>query len=287
MVIVKQHYVSPNKINYMQHHHQYVQSCWSNQKQAQFAQLIKAFSLALLILFSTLSFAQKTEGSVRYLMTENYVKEMAAVDYLSKLAVDKLSYMYGSRLEWKTYSTLYFNATQTKYEDSDESAEKDDAGYSWRKDVYTITRNYEKKTMRDAIDLLGKTYIIEDTLRAPKWKILNEMKEIAGHICMNAFWNDTLKKQKVVGWYALDIPNGGGPERFFGLPGLILEVNLNDGAMVITADKIEPKKLTTELDLPKKIKGKKINENDYVEILKKYFAEKRKLEQPPFWYIRY
>jgi hypothetical protein len=68
---------------------------------------------------------------------------------------------------------------------------------------------------------------------------------------------------------------------------LILEVNINDGAMVITADKIEQKKLTTELDLPKKIKGKKINEIGYVEILKKYFAEQRKMEQPPFWDIRY
>ena len=141
--------------------------------------------------------------------------------------------------------------------------------------------------MKDAIDLLNKTYIIEDSLRAPKWKILTEMKEIAGHICMNAFWNDTLRKQKVVAWYALDIKNNGGPERFFGLSGLILEVNINDGAIVFTADKIEEKKLTTELDFPKKIKGKKIKEKDYEDILRKFFAEKRKMEEPPFWGIRY
>jgi GLPGLI family protein len=268
-------------------YHQYIQPICSFQKPKHFAQIIKAITFVLLILFSTVTFAQKMEGTVRYLMTENYVKEMVAVDYLSKLAVDKLSYMYGNRIEWKTYSTLYVNATQSKYEDSEESAEKDDAGYSWRKDVYTIRRDYEKKTMWENIDLLGKTYIIEDTLHTPKWKILTEMKEIAGHICMKAFWNDTLKKQKVVAWYAMDIPNGGGPERFYGLSGLILEVNLNDGAMIITADKIEPKKFTTELEFPKKVRGKKIKENDYFEILRKYFAEKRKAEQPPFWNIRY
>ena len=249
--------------------------------------LIKGFFLSLFILFSTAGIAQKNEGSVRYLMVGNYIKQLAGVDYLSKLAVEKLTYVYGNRFEDKTYANLYFNANQTKYEDSEESAEKDDAGYSWKREKYIITRNFGKGTMTDVIDLLDKSYIIEDTLRAPKWKILTEMKEVAGHICMKAFWNDTLKKQKVTAWYALDIPCSGGPERFYGLSGLILEVNINDDAMVITADKIEQKKLTTELDMPKKIKGKKINENGYVEILKKYFAERRKMERPPFWDIRY
>ena len=249
--------------------------------------LIKALTLTILILFSTMSFAQKTEGTIRYLNTSNYVKMMAAVDYLSKQNIDKMAYMYGNRAEWKTFGRLYYNATQTKYEDSEESAEKDDAGYSWRRSVYTITRDFGKNTMKDAIDLLDKTYIIEDSLRTPKWKILTEMKEIAGHICMNAFWNDTLTKQKVVAWYALDIKNSGGPERFFGLSGLILEVDINNGAIVITADKIDEKKLTTELDFPKKIRGKKIKEKEYETILRKYFAEKRKMEQPPFWNIRY
>jgi GLPGLI family protein len=270
----------------MQHQQQYPPVNWKSQKQKQRFRFIKALTLAILTLFSTVSFAQKMEGSVRYLMVHNWTKQIAAIDYLSKQAVDRLTYVYGNRAEYKTFSTLFLNPTQSKYEDSEESAEQDDNSYSWRKNEYMITRNYEKKTMRDIIDMLNKTYIIEDSLRFPKWKILNEMKEIAGHICMNAFWNDTLKKQKVTGWYALDIPNGGGPERFAGLPGLILEVDINNGALVITADKIEQKKLTTELDLPKKIKGKKIKESDYNNILRKYFEDCRKSEQPT-WSIRY
>ena len=240
-----------------------------------------------LLLLSSVSFAQKTEGTIRYLKTSNYIKMLAAVDYLSQQAKDKSSYLWGNDAEGKSYGRLYLNATQTKYEDSEESAEKDDAGYSWRRDTYIVSRDFEKKTMHDAIDMVGKTYIIEDTLRAPKWKILTEMKEIAGHICMNAVWTDTVKKQKVVAWYALDIKNNGGPERFYGLSGLILEVNINDGALIITADKIEEKKLTTELDFPKKTKGKKIKEKDYVAILRKHIAEKRKMEQPAFYSIRY
>ena len=249
--------------------------------------IIKTLSLALLTLFSTMSYAQKIEGSVRYLMTENYVKQYAAIDYLSKQVIDRIAYLSGNRPEYLSYSQLYLNASQTKYEDSEESPNKDASTWSYRKDEYTITRDFEKNTLRDIIDLQGKTYLIEDSLNAPKWKILNEMKEIAGHVCMNASMTDTVIKQKVIGWFALDIKNNGGPERFYGLPGLILEVNINNGGMIITANKIDEKKLTTELDLPKKIKGKKIKEKDYTNLIKKLYEEKRKMEIPLFYYMRY
>lgn len=271
----------------MQQYHTGTPTTRSYQTTKKHTRITISLLFTALILCANVSFAQKIEGSVRYLMIHNWAKQMAAVDYLSKQTTDKIAYMSGNRAEYKAYTKLYLSATQTKYEDSEESAGQYDGGYSWLKDEYTITRNYEKNTMRDVIDMLGKTYIVEDSLQAPKWKILNEMKEIAGHICMNAFWNDTIKKQKVIGWFALDILNSGGPERFFGLPGLILEVNINDGGLVITADQIEQKKLTTELDLPKKIKGKKIKEATYYNILRKHFEEKRKAEEPPFWSIRY
>ncbi|MDP4290560.1 MAG: GLPGLI family protein [Bacteroidota bacterium] len=252
-----------------------------------FPQIIKMLLLTTMILLSTTDYAQKIEGSVRYLMTEDYVKQLASIDYLSKQAIDRSAYVYGDRGVYKSYAVLYLNDNQTKYEDSEESPNKDVSTWSYRKNEYTITRNFEKNMMRDIIDLQGKTYLIEDSIHAPKWKILNEMKEIAGHVCMNATMTDTVKKQKIVGWFALDIKNNGGPERFFGLPGLILEVNINNGGMVITADKIDLKKLTTELDLPKKIKGKKIRENDYFAKIKKLCDEKRKMEMPYFYFMRY
>ncbi len=245
--------------------------------------LIKTLLLMTLIFSASVSVAQKLEGTVHYVRSENYIKQLAAVDYLSKQLIDKYTYVYGNRLEYKSYARLYFNATQTKFEDTDE----DKGSYSYLADVYTITRDFSKNTLHDYMDVLGKTYIIEDSLKAPKWIILNEMKEIAGHACMNASFNDTLKKQKVIGWYALDIPISGGPDRFFGLPGLLLGVDINNGAMVYEADKIDMKKLTTELDFPKKAKGKKIKEKDYIAILKKQIAENRKQERPVSSGIRY
>ena len=248
--------------------------------------------IALLFLFIVFAFlpsgfTQEMEGQIRYLKTYNWVKQMAAVDYISAQRKEKLAYMWGNRSEWKMYTTLYFNATESKYEDSEEKAEEEDMGFSWRKDVYLIKRDFVNNTMFDAIQMLGKTYIIEDSLRAPEWKILNDMKEVAGHVCMNAFWEDTVKQQQIIAWFALDIPVSAGPERLCGLPGLILEVDVNNGGMLITADKIEMKKLRNELDLPKKLKGKKIKDADYSKMLKKHAEEKKKAEEPPFWGVRY
>ena len=248
---------------------------------------MKSILIALILSCPLWAFSQENEGVIRYLMTQNWAKKIAAVDYISQQQKDKSSYMAGNDSEWKKYTTLYFNATETKYEDSEEKAEPDDEGYSWRKEIYYIKHNYAANTMYDVMQVFGKTYIVEDTLRAPDWKILNDLKEVAGHICMKASWVDTLKQQKVIAWFAMDIPLSAGPERLYGLPGLILEVDVNDGGMLVSADKIDLKKISTELDLPKKLKGKKISEVEYTALLKKHMDQKKEAEEPPFWGIRY
>jgi GLPGLI family protein len=141
--------------------------------------------------------------------------------------------------------------------------------------------------MTDVFEILGKTYIIEDSLQVPNWKILNDIKEVAGHICMKAMVEDTIKKQKIVAWFAQDIMLNAGPERLWGLPGLILELDINDGTVLIEASKIEFKKLNQEMALPKKLKGKKLNEKAYQEMTDKFIKEKIKEEMNPYWSIRY
>ncbi|MEI6765435.1 MAG: GLPGLI family protein [Bacteroidota bacterium] len=237
-------------------------------------------------LLSAKVFSQQTEGSVKYLTTFDWVKMMNSCDYLSKEAREKAAYMWGNRSEWKVYNNLYFSAQKSKYDESEEKAEPDQEGYNWRKEIFFITRNYDQKVYYNAIELLGKLYLISDSLVTPNWKILNDIKEIGGHVCMNASLNDTLMNQKVVAWFALDIPVPAGPDRFFGLPGLILEVNINNGAKIMTAEKVELKTLTTEFDLPKKLKGKQITGTAYEAMIKKFLDEKRKAEEFP-WGLRY
>ncbi len=245
--------------------------------------IILALSMPLIV-----EAQQVTEGMVQYLVTHNWTKKMASLNYITPQQKAKQSYMWGNRSEWKMYMNLYFSPTETKYEDSEEKAERDqEGGYDWRKETFFIKRNFEKNTIQEAYELLGKTYIVEDTLLAMNWKIQNDLKEVAGHICMKAFIEDTLKKHQIVAWFAQDIPLNAGPEHFHSLPGMILEIDINDGAMIISANRIDLKKLTTELNAPKKLKGKKIKQVDYAGMIKKHIAEKTKEEQPWFWGIRY
>lgn len=253
----------------------------------------KGKSIVILIFISSLILqtselkAQALEGTIRYLRTSNWAKMMASVDYISKNQRDRQMYMWGTRSEWKEYTLLHFNNTESKYEDSEEEAEPGSEGWSNRKETFFMKRNFKENTLYDGITLLGKTYLIHDTISPPAWKILNDMKEVAGHICMNAMLNDTLRKQKTLAWFALDMPIPSGPERFTGLPGMILEIDINDGALVMTADKIDLKPLTKELDVPEKIKGKKITSAEYQALIEKQIKERKNAEEPWFWGIRY
>lgn len=245
--------------------------------------------LFLILLFCpALVFSQPMEGRIRYLVTRHWTKMMSHLDYMSKQSRERASYMWGNRSEWKTYSNLYFNETQTKFELSEEKAEpEDEGGYSWRKELFFIKRDYAKNLQYDGRTLMGKPYLIEDTIAKPKWRILNDLKEVAGHICMNAVMVDTLRKQRIVAWFAQDMLHNGGPESFHGLPGMILEIDVNDGAMILTADLIEMKKLTNELDPPAKLKGKKIKQADYEKIVKDQIKQRMVEEQPWYWNIPY
>jgi GLPGLI family protein len=247
----------------------------------------KNIILLLISFISIKSFAQ-TEGMIRYTRTTYWTKLNSTLTYLSKQEKEKQAYMFGGRDEAIEYTLLYFNDKGSYYAQSDQlTSYEEKYDYSGRKETFGIKRDFEKGIINEAFEMAGKTYIIEDSLKTLNWKILNDIKDVAGHICMKAMVEDTIKKQKIVAWFAQDIPLNAGPERLYGLPGLILELNINDGAVIVEATKIEPLKITTQMDLPKKLKGKKVNELAYQDILRKFIQEKIKEERNPFWIIRY
>src|ERR1035437_10185326 len=184
-------------------------SFYTTQQNQLFSKAIKIVLLAVILLFSTQSYAQIPEGMVRYQRTANRYQELASYEYLSKELQAKFSEGYGTV---PIFTTLYINAAQTRFEGWDE---QDPERVSMRSD-YTMTRDFMKQIVQELHLVNNKAYIVVDSLRPPRWIILNEMKEIVGHTCMNAYYMDTLRHQKVIAWYALDIPLAGGPEGFFG-----------------------------------------------------------------------
>jgi GLPGLI family protein len=249
-------------------------------------QPIKFGLLALISFILLTSGGEIPTGYIKYKRTQNWTKMYASLDFVSEQQKEKDAYVWGKRSEWSSYCELYFDAKKSIYVDSDEPVDASQT-WSYQKPAYVITRDFEKRRRLDHIETLGKTYIVEDTLLGQNWKILNNLKEVAGHICMSAVWYDSIKYQRVEAWFALDIPIASGPEMFGGLPGLILEININNGALVIEPVVIEMKNVAEELNKVRKMKGKKINASQYNTLMSKYIQERKKLEEPYFWGLRY
>lgn len=248
----------------------------------------------LVLIFGNLLFgaplkAQDSVTVVHYNLNKDWLKMIEGVPWFTPQQKEKARYMWGNRTSFTTHAKLWYNDTVSYYCDV---PDEEEIRFGYTPDPFLIRRNFASMTTYDVIKWLGKTQIIEDTLMMPQWKILNDVREIAGHICMSAAITDTVKGQYIVAWFALDIASPAGPERLCGLPGLILGVEINNGALEIMAESITREPLAAQLDIPrkyngKKIKGKYISEATYQSQVVKYFEEKKQMQDYPFWGIRY
>lgn len=247
----------------------------------------RLINLFLFVLVATTSLAQKTEGIVSYERKTYWTKIYGRMTYLSQEERDRTAQTYKNDDEFKEKMKMAFNANESLYTFASEQGETEDASYSWRNRELKLYRNFEKDKKTEVVEMLGKTYVIEDSLHTPVWKIGNQIKDVAGYICMRAEMEDPVKKQTITAWFAQDIPVSAGPERANGLPGLILELSLNNGDVVIEATGVAFRPLTPdELKLPK-LKGKKINDAGYDALIRQHITDSMTAQRNPYWSIRY
>lgn len=248
---------------------------------------MKKVLICLFLLTSAGTMAQKTEGVVTYVRKEYWLKITNRLTFLSQEQKDRMTQT------WKNWEEnnkgikmkLAFSPNESLY--TYNSDEPEEGGYSWRKRELSLYRNFEKDKKTDVMEMLGKTFIVDDSLHTPVWKIGNQIKEVAGYICMKAETEDPVKKQKITAWFAQDIPVAAGPERMNGLPGLILELDVNDGDVTIEAVNVAFRALTPDdLKMPK-LKGKKLDDVAYDTMLRDYIAQQMTARQNPFWEVRY
>ena len=239
--------------------------------------------LLLFVFFVRSASAQKMEGVVTYEQTMFWSKIYAKMDFLNQEEKDRIKMTWGDKDEGsKTKMKLVFTPTRSLYTYLDDQGVSEDGRYSWRQQEYLVSRNFEQEKKTELLEMLGKTYLLEDSLKAPKWKIMNQIKDVNGHVCMLAVTEDTVKRQKIEAWFAHDLPVSAGPGQYFGLPGLIMELNVNEGDLVITATKVEMKPVGEEINLPKKMKGKKITARDYDTLLWTHIRDSMVAHRNPY-----
>lgn len=121
-------------------------------------------------------------------------------------------------------------------------------------------RNYGSGRLLEEANLEDKKYIITDTILQQPWKLSDDTATILHHLCKKATLT-TPRGEKVVAWYASDIPLPIGPDQFSGLPGAVLQANIDEGSILITAKEIHNNVESRELKAPSG--GRLISRADY------------------------
>ncbi len=149
-------------------------------------------------------------------------------------------------------------------------------------------KNTETQTAIQQTESFSKLYLISDELEEREWEMTGKSKKIGDYTAYEAIYQNIREVQtlsmsdegkssetsmdtvNVTVWYTPDIPVPHGPEDYWGLPGLILE--LNDGSVTYLCTKIviNPEK-PIEIEEPKK--GKKITAEEF-EKLSQEMAQK-------------
>ncbi|NNK83390.1 MAG: GLPGLI family protein [Flavobacteriaceae bacterium] len=173
-------------------------------------------------------------------------------------------------------------------------------------------KNVKEKQLLQEQEFFGKQFLVTDQLEPLEWKLEGETKQIGQYLCMKATaikqvdnmdfmqmrrrpardekpeekskdstkTNNPLdeievpKEIEVVAWYTPQIPVSQGPGEYWGLPGLILEIN--EGRTTVLCSKIvlNPEE-KEELKIPSK--GKEVTKEEYNDIMQKKMKEMQEM----------
>ncbi|MEM9856770.1 MAG: GLPGLI family protein [Bacteroidota bacterium] len=228
------------------------------------------FTSLLLISLNALG---QTQGNVTYEETIQFKINFDGNDALSK---DLQSMLPSSK---STKKSLIFTEQHSLYktDDSDTGDEKL-ANQSGDRNIQIVMKrpenviyqNLSENKVIEKKEFMDRIFLISDDTEKKAWKITGEQKEILGYLCQKA--TTVRDSSDITAWFTSQIPVSSGPNSYGGLPGLILEINKDDGKAIITATEID-----LETDISKAIippsKGKKVNRKQFTKIQKEKLEE--------------
>ena len=145
----------------------------------------------------------------------------------------------------------------------------------------TPTIVYKNHTTRELIEqetIVDRTFLIVSSFVDWSWELQDEEQIINGYKARKATrttktvnannTGDTINSV-ITAWYSLDIPISDGPGMFYGLPGLIVKLEI--GPRTITIDKIE--EMPARQRLRKPSRGRKVTREEFNEIRRRRLEE--------------
>ncbi|TYP99499.1 GLPGLI family protein [Tenacibaculum adriaticum] len=206
----------------------------------------------------------------------------------------------------KTY-ILHFNKISSLYKEEEKLETPGQGGFRFGgMSGGTQYKNISEKKMIEAKEFFGKKFLITEEVEMPQWEMSGETKKIGNYTCYKATmikknddfdWRsmrrrnddkpkdstkvikvsdeiETPKETLVTAWYTPQIPVSNGPEKYWGLPGLILEINSDRTTILCTEVVLNP---TEKVMIEAPTKGDKVTREEYNKIMKKKMEEMREM----------
>jgi len=142
-------------------------------------------------------------------------------------------------------------------------------------------KNLKEKRFVSKTEIMGKTFLIKDSIPNYQWQLTSETKNIGNYTCYKAMFSaevenmmmtvengetkQTKKSETITttAWYTPQIPISNGPTIYHGLPGLILEINDGKTTIVCTEIVLNP---SEKITISEPDKGKIVTQGEFDKI---------------------
>ena len=144
----------------------------------------------------------------------------------------------------------------------------------------TLYKNIADQTYLEDHEMMEKAYLVKDNLTPEEWELSGETKKVGNYTAQKASFTKIVDSKRfstgmtemenvkdtlqITVWFTPEIPVSHGPENYFGLPGLILEVQ-NQGRTLI-CEKIELNPSADPVVIERPSKGKEITLAEFKKI---------------------
>jgi GLPGLI family protein len=228
------------------------------------------------------AFAQGFTGRAYYKSSSNFSIKMDS----TRVAPEQMAQIQASlKKQMEQNYILSFNQTESTWK-KEESLGGGPATASAGGAVFMVATSGEGSTLYKNIadqsfleeqDMMGKAYLVKDMLEPVEWELSEETKKVGNYTVQKASYTRIVDSKRfstgmtemenvkdtlqVTVWFTPEIPVAHGPENFFGLPGLILEVQ-NQGRTLI-CEKIELNPSADPVVIERPSKGKEITQAEF------------------------
>lgn len=265
--------------------------------------MTKVVLITSFLLMGFLAKAQEFQGKAEYFSKRIVKKKTEKVETKTKEPLDpefQKAIEEAMKKASEKQFVLTFNKTECLYEEQ-QKLDKPEAndGMSISISFSSAGKKYLNVKDKNSIvedNIFGKEFLVVEPIVKPEWKLIDETKKIGDYNCFKAElvipvsekqkndYEEFLKKEEkkpalfkmekpedkvVTAWYSPEIPVSFGPDNYWGLPGLILEVNDGDN-LLLCSKVVLSNKEKTKIKAPNT--GEKITQKKFDEILKKKTA---------------